>query len=492
MSTTDIVASRAGAESLLIGGRWQAADETYERFDPSRLTRLTGRFAAATEDHVRAAYVAAARAQPEWARTPAPQRAEVLRRAADLLTARAEEAARRLTADIGKVIRDARAEVARSVAILRYFAGELAQPTGETYASVDPDTLVLTVEQPLGVVCAITPWNFPFAIPTWKLAPALGFGNAVVWKPAEAASGSAVMLCEALAAAGMPDGVLNLVTGSGRALSSALTGDPRLNGITFTGSGPTGTLLRRTVADRNVKVQLELGGKNPSIVLGDADLADAARQVARAAMLATGQRCTATSRVLVEQSVLDEFSRLLAHEVEQLVVGDPHDEATDIGPVAFLQQRATVLEYLEVARAEGVTVISGQLAPPEDECFIRPVVITDVSRSSRLVREEIFGPVLIVEPVADLTAALAAANDTEFGLSAAVFTRDLLSAMRFIRHAEAGLVHVNRETAGVEPHVPFGGVKGSSSLNREQGKAARQFFTTTKTVYLRTPGANDG
>jgi aldehyde dehydrogenase (NAD+) len=336
------------------------------------------------------------------------------------------------------------------------------------------------------VTCAITPWNFPVAIPLWKLAPAIGFGNTVVWKPAEAASGSAVLLTELLAEAELPAGVLNLITGHGAELSSALTGDPRLAALTFTGSGSVGTRLRQAVADRNVKVQLELGGKNPAIVLADADLDDAALQVTRGAMLATGQRCTATSRVYVEREVADSFTRLLADQVGRLVVGDPFDEATQVGPLASSEQAKTVAEYFDLARAEGAKVIAGDLAAAPDGCFAVPTVVADVAPDSRLAREEVFGPLLVLFVVDDFDHALRAANETEFGLASAIFTRDIGKAMRFVRSTQSGLVHVNRETAGVEPHVPFGGVKGSSSLSREQGKAARQFFTTTKTVYVRS------
>ena len=470
--------------TLFIGGAWQAAEDTYERFAPSDLARLTGIFAAAGPEHVRAAYDAARAAQPAWAATPAPTRAETLRHAADQLEARAEDAARRLTSDIGKAIRDARAEVLRSAAILRYFAGELLQPVGETYPSADPTTMLLTVEEPLGVVCAITPWNFPFAIPTWKLAPALGFGNAVVWKPAEAASGSAVVLTEVFATAGLPDGVLNLVTGRGRTMSAELSGNPSLAAITFTGSGAVGVRLRQAVADRNVKVQLELGGKNPAIVLADADLEDAATQVARGAMLATGQRCTATSRAYVERSVFSQFLELLRERVLALAVGDPFDETTDIGPLASIEQRDTVDGYLKIALREQAEIITGG-ALNDDGCFVAPTILTGVAPDSALVREEIFGPVLVVQEIDDFEAGLRAANDTELGLSSALFTRDLGKVMTFVRRTRSGVVHVNRETAGVEPHVPFGGLKGSSSMSREQGKAARQFFTTTKTVYVR-------
>jgi aldehyde dehydrogenase (NAD+) len=472
--------------TLFVGGNWQGAQATYERFDPADLSRPTGTFAVAGPEHVRAAYDAAVAAQPGWAATPAPARSEVLRRAADGLEAVADDAARRLTADMGKAIRDARAEVMRSAAILRYFSGELLQPAGETYPSADPSTMLMTIEEPLGVVCAITPWNFPFAIPTWKLAPALGFGNSVVWKPAEGASGSAVFLTDVLAAAGLPDGVLNLVTGKGRMLSGELTGNPALAALTFTGSNAVGVGLRQAVADRNVKVQLELGGKNPAIVLADADLDDAAIQVARGAMLATGQRCTATSRVYVERAVFDEFLALLRARVAAFVVGDPFDEATDIGPLASVEQRDTVGSYLGVAKEQEADVVAGG-GLLETACFVAPTILTGVGTDSVLMREEIFGPVVMLEPIDDLEQGIQAANDTEFGLSAALFTRNLGRAMNFIRGINAGVVHVNRETAGVEPHVPFGGVKGSSSMSREQGKAARVFFTTTKTVYVRQP-----
>jgi len=475
------------ASTLLLNGVWRAAEASYERFDPSQPDRSAGSYALATPEHVERAYDAASAAQPSWAATPAPIRADVLRRAADLLEGRLEQAARRLTYDMGKAVRDARAEVLRSAAILRYFAGELLQPSGETYPSSDPSVMLFTIEEPLGVVCAITPWNFPFAIPTWKLAPALGFGNAVVWKPAESASGSAVLLAEVLVAAGLPAGVLNLVTGKGRTISSSLTGDSRLAVLTFTGSNLVGTQLRRAVADRNVKVQLELGGKNPAVVLADADLEDAAAQIVRGAMLSTGQRCTATSRVYVERAVAPQLRELLRQQVEQLVVGDPFDEVTDVGPLASAEQRDTVASYLQVARDEGAEIVVGGSIDSPGGCFVAPTVVAGVRPDSVLVREEIFGPVLVVEEVDDFDAALLAANDTEFGLSSAVFTRDLGKAMAFVRRTRSGLVHVNRETASVEPHVPFGGVKGSSSMHREQGKAARTFFTTTKTVYLRTP-----
>jgi len=462
-------ASLTDGATLFIGGSWRAAESGYERFDPAHLDRSTGRFAAASPQHVHAAYAAASVAQPGWAATPAPQRSEILRRAALLLEERTDEAARRLTADMGKAVRDASAEVARSVAILRYFAGELLQPSGETYPSADPATMLLTVEQALGVVCAITPWNFPFAIPTWKLAPALGFGNAVVWKPAEPASGSAVLLTEVLIAAGIPDGVLNLVTGQGRALSAELTGDPALAALTFTGSNGVGVRLRQAVADRNVKVQLELGGKNPAIVLADADLEDAASQVVRGAMLSTGQRCTATSRVYVERTVGPGFRELVKQRVTALVVGDPYDEATDVGPLGSAEQRDAVCGYLRLAHEEAAEFVTGGSGDP-DGCYVEPTVLTGVAQTSSLMREEIFGPVLILVEVDDFAAALTAANDTDFGLSSAVFTKDIGKAMAFVRGTQSGIVHVNRETAGGRAACP---VRRCQGLQQHEPRAGQ-------------------
>ncbi len=470
-------------DSLLIDGEWRGASATYERSDPANLERTTGTFAAADLSDVKDAFDAAAGAAKAWAATPMPARSEILRKAADLLEGRAEEATDRLIADMGKARRDAAPEVMRSVAILRYYAGELLQPSGERYPSSDPSTTLVTVEQPVGVVCAITPWNFPFAIPTWKIAPALGFGNSVVWKPAEIASGSAVVLADVLVEAGIPEGALSLLTGHGKEISAGLTGHDQLSALTFTGSGGVGRRLREAVADRNVKVQLELGGKNPAIVLSDADLADAAVQVTRGAMLSTGQRCTATSRAYVERSVLDEFTELLKERVDSLVVGDPSSKDTDVGPLASIEQRDTVASYLEIAENEGAEVITG--GSMLNGCYVEPTLLTRVAPESALMREEIFGPVLIVQPIDGFEEGVAAANDTQFGLSAALFTRDLGCAMRFVEMSESGLVHINRETAGVEPQAPFGGVKGSSSMSREQGKAARQFFTTSKTAYIR-------
>jgi len=484
----DISANLADGRTISIDGEWTGSDSSHERRDPAALDRVTGKFASATPGMVEDAFRSASGAFGSWAATVAEKRAAVLHRVADLLDENRALAAERLSDDMGKARADAEGEIARSAAIFRYFAGELTQPLGENYPSADDRTLLLTLEQPLGVVAVITPWNFPFAIPAWKIAPAIAFGNTVVWKPAEAASGSAVFLMRVLELAGLPPGVVNLITGSGRELSPAITGSPELAAITFTGSGPVGTLLRQAVADRNIKVQLEMGGKNAAVVLADADLDNAVEQVARGAMLATGQRCTATSRVYVAAEITDEFTASLKQKVESMTVGSPRDPGSVIGPLASTEQLETVTTYADLARAEGAEFVTGGDPHPDGNCFFNPVILTGVDPGSRLVTEEIFGPVVIVSPVDDPEEGLRLANRSEFGLSAAVFTQDLARAMSFVRGLEAGLVHVNRETAGVEPHVPFGGTKGSSNEMREQGKAARQFFTTSKTAYIRSIG----
>ena len=470
---------------LYVGGAWQAAGDVYERNNPARPHELVGRFAIAGRAHVDAAYAAARAAARGWAGTAAIERGQVLEGAAALLETRAEEIAQALTAEEGKAIRDARAEVHRGVAILRYFAAECLQPEGEVYASATPDTLLFTVREPLGVVTAITPWNFPVAIPLWKIAPALAFGNAVVWKPAEIAPLCAVKLTEVLAEAGLPPGVLNLLTGpASGGLGDALTSHAAVDAITFTGSNRIGAAIRRQAAERGAKVQLELGGKNPVVVLPDANLERAADLAVRGAMLSTGQRCTSTSRAILVDDCADSFIAEVVKRVNALRVGDPADEQTDVGPLASAAQYKMVSDYFAIAREEGYQpACGGTAADPSGGYFVEPTVYLDVAPGSRIWREEIFGPVLALTYARDFDEAIALANDSEFGLSASVFTRDLRTALQFARRIEAGVVHINGETAGAEPHVPFGGMKASSSHSREQGKAARDFFTDIKTIY---------
>jgi aldehyde dehydrogenase (NAD+) len=335
------------------------------------------------------------------------------------------------------------------------------------------------------VVAIITPWNFPIAIPAWKIAPALAHGNAVVWKPSDVTPLSAVRLVEALDDAGLPAGVLNLLTGFPDEIGDALVDDPRLTGISFTGSLPVGRAIQARALARGVKVQLELGGKNPVIVLADADLDLAVEQTVRGAMLSTGQKCTATSRALVVDAVAEEFTERLVARVEALRVGDPLEPETDVGPVVSAAQRDRVASYLDIARGEGHRLATGGTLPSIDGGhFVSPTLYLDVDPGSRIGQEEIFGPVLATMHVASFDEAITIANRVRYGLSASIFTRDLQAAMTFARRIEAGIVHVNSETPGAEPHAPFGGMKDSSSHSREQGDAARHFYTDTKTVYI--------
>jgi aldehyde dehydrogenase (NAD+) len=475
----------APARRLLIGGHWRSAGQTFERVNPARPSEIVGRSAAATPSDVDAAYAAAASAAADWRARPAPDRGAILHRAADLVAEREPELATTLTLEEGKAIRDARAEVRRAATILRYFAGECLQPVGAVYPSATCETLIQTIREPLGVVCAITPWNFPLAIPAWKLAPALAFGNTVVWKPAEIASGSAALLAEALHDAGLPAGALNLLTGSAATIGDALISHPAMAGITFTGSNAVGRRIGVVAAERGAKVQLELGGKNAVVVMPDSDLDRAVGCTVRGAMLSTGQRCTATSRAIVVGDCYDEFVERLIAAVNALVVGDPLDESTDVGPVASAAQHQTVRSYLEIARREGLRLAcGGSASDPADGYYVEPTVYGDVDPGSRVARDEIFGPVLAVIRAANLDDALEIANASEYGLSASVFTRELNVALDFARRIECGVVHINGETAGAEPQVPFGGMKASSSHSREQGKAAVEFFTDVKTIYL--------
>ncbi len=381
----------------------------------------------------------------------------------------------------------------RAAQILRWFAGEAAQPVGDVLPSAGATTFLWSERVPLGVVSVITPWNFPVAIPVWKIAPALAFGNTVVWKPSELTPLCAIRVAEVLHEAGLPAGVLNLVHGLPAAIGDAVTGDERIAALTFTGSTGTGRAIQQAVVGRGVKTQLELGGKNPVIVLDDADLDQAVEQTLRGAMWSTGQKCTATSRALVLPGIRDAFTQRLAERAAALRVGDPLAEGTQIGPVVSRPQQEKVLGYLDVAAEEGHALLAGGRAaqPAGDGWFVAPTVYGGVDPASRLGQEEVFGPVVGIIPVDSLEQAVEVANGTPYGLSASIFTRDIARAFAFVREVEAGMVHVNSETAGAEPQAPFGGTKDSSSGSREQGKAAVSFFTETKTVYLDMPAATD-
>ncbi|WP_127587418.1 aldehyde dehydrogenase family protein [Paenibacillus koleovorans] len=474
------------AYNNLINGRWVGARSGQLRPDinPSRSAEVLGQFPDSDPADLNDALEAAAAALPKWRSLSIIARGDILYRAADLITARADAIARDLTLEEGKTLPEAKGETLRAAAILRYYAGEARQEIGEVYAATDPTTMLYTKREPLGIVGVITPWNFPIAIPAWKIAPALIYGNTVVWKPADITPLTAFHLATALHDAGVPAGVLNLVYGRGSKLGNVLVEDSRVRGISFTGSNGVGRRIGVACATRGAKYQLEMGGKNAAVVLADADLELAVEMTIRGAMRSTGQKCTATSRVIVEQSIVGAFTEALAERCRKLVVGDPLDSATYMGPLASLDQQKTVLDYIEIGRQEGARLVTGGTQTDNTGFFVSPTVFTAVDPHSRLATEEIFGPVVAVVPATGLEQALQLANDSSFGLSTAVFTKDLTKALRFVDEVECGIIHVNSETAGAEPHVPFGGMKESSSSSREQGKSAREFYTQVKTIYL--------
>lgn len=472
-----------------VAGAWRGGSATFQDLNPAHPSETVAQVrladAAITSDAVEAAH----RAFSTWGTTPAPARGDILRKAADLLEARVETVARDLAREEGKALFEATGETKRAVAILRYYAGQTLEPDGETYPSASPITLLFARREPVGVVAAITPYNFPIAIPAWKIAPALAYGNTLVWKPAEQVPLTATHFLQALIDAGIPDGVINLVLGKGSVVGPVLTGHDAIDAVTFTGSNEVGRFIQREATSQGKKVQLELGGKNPAIVLRDADLDLAVEQVARGAFYSAGQKCTATSRVIVEEPIVQEFAERLSEVARTWKLGDPLETDTKVGPLVSENQLQTVLGYLEVARQDHATFMAGgdQHVELDGGYYVRPTVLTEVPPTSRVVREEIFGPVAAVLSASSLKEAITMANDTPFGLTASLFTRDLGSALRFAQDIRAGVVKINQESAGIEFQVPFGGMKSSSSGSREQGKVARDFFTQWKTVYLDQP-----
>jgi alpha-ketoglutaric semialdehyde dehydrogenase len=477
-----------------IAGEWKpaASGGTMESRNPANRDEVIGIFASSGREDVDAAAAAAEEAYRTWRFSSPITRANILHKAANILESRIPDVGRELTREEGKTLKEGIGETTRAVQILRYFAGEAQQPAGEHYPSANPLTLLYTTREPLGVVAVVTPWNFPIAIPAWKIAPALAFGNTVVFKPASLTPLLAVRLVEALAEAGLPAGVLNLVTGPANEVGDPLVRDPRVVAISFTGSNETGAALRKVAAERGAKLQLELGGKNPAIVLADADLEHALAQVISGAMMSAGQKCTATSRAIVDRSIAGRFTEMLSERIGGLKVGDPLAAETQVGPLVDERAAERVAGEVSAARQAGSELVVGGQRLGGDlarGAFLAPALFADVDPKSRLGQEELFGPMLGVIPVDGLEEAMQVANSVKFGLSASIFTRDLGRALAFAREIEAGVVHVNSETAGAEPQVPFGGMKGSSSYSREQGKAAREFFTQTKTVYIDPPPA---
>ncbi|MCA1299460.1 aldehyde dehydrogenase family protein [Stappia indica] len=468
----------------LIAGEWLAGVDAVENRSPSDVTDLVGLYARADADQVNRAVMAARAALPAWAGASPQVRADLLDRVGLRLAERKEELGRVLAREEGKTLAEAIGEVGRAAQVFRFFAGEAIRVAGDAVASVRADVDVDVTREPVGVVGLITPWNFPIAIPAWKIAPALCYGNTVVCKPADLTPASAHLLAEILHEAGAPAGVFNLVMGTGAIVGNALVEHPEVDAISFTGSVGVGRALAVRAASGLKKVQLEMGGKNPMVVMEDADLDVAVAACLNGAFFSTGQRCTASSRLIVCDPIYDEFAERLAAAAAASKVGDALDPATAIGPVVSAKQLNSNLEYVALAASEGAEVIGGERLNEEREGYYqRPALFLNATNDMRTSREEIFGPCASLIRARDFDEALALANDTEFGLSAGICTSSLAYARNFKRHAQAGMVMVNLPTAGVDYHVPFGGRKGSSYGSREQGRYAAEFYTTVKTAY---------
>ncbi|MGG4144082.1 alpha-ketoglutaric semialdehyde dehydrogenase GucD [Paenibacillus algorifonticola] len=474
-----------------IGGEWisSSSGEVEASLNPSAKGEIVGWVQSSGTDDLNAAVLAAREAQPIWRKLAAPARGEYLFKAAAALERRLDEVAETMAREMGKTLPEAKGETARGVAILRYYAGEGMRKTGDVIPSTDSEALMLTTRVPLGVVGVITPWNFPIAIPLWKMAPALIYGNTVVLKPATETAVTAVKLMECLAEAGFPAGTVNLVTGKGSVVGQAMAEHPFIQGITFTGSNQTGKRIGMAALARGAKYQLEMGGKNPLIVAADADLDQAVEAAVNGGFRSTGQKCTATSRVIIANDIFEPFVSKLLARTEELKVGSALASDTWMGPCASEQQYNNVASYIRQGVEEGAVLLHGGGKPEgldQEGYYIEPAIFDQVDASMAIAREEIFGPVLALLRFDTIEEALAIANDTEFGLSASIFTQNIAHMLSFIQDMDAGLIRINSESAGVELQAPFGGMKQSSSHSREQGQAAIEFFTSIKTVFIKS------
>tara|TARA_A100001037_G_C15130763_1_gene628578 strand:- start:777 stop:2237 length:1461 start_codon:yes stop_codon:yes gene_type:complete len=473
-----------------INGSWTdgSSGDVSTSTNPADLSDIVGEFQASTVTDADAAITAAHNVKESWRRTSGLARGGYLLKAASYLEANLEEYAQAITREAGKSIVESRGEVGRAVALLQYYGVEGSNPVGSVVPSVNPDILLYTNRMPLGVVSLITPWNFPLAIPIWKMAPALAYGNTIVLKPASAAPYVSTLIAKMWEAVDLPDGVFNLVTGSGGSVGNELITNSKVAAISFTGSTRIGMNIAAESAKRHKRYQLEMGGKNPVVVLPDADLEQAAEITVSGAMKYSGQKCTATSRAIVVGKVMEDFTNLVVEKTNALKIGPGADPESIIVPVIDHASKDNITSMIERGVADGGTVLAGGGVPSGDlydkGTFVEPTVINNVASDAYVACEEIFGPVLSILPAADADDALEIANSVEYGLSAGIFTKDLNSVLDFADRIEAGVVKINGETAGLEPQVPFGGMKASSSGDREQGKAAIEFFTQTKTIYV--------
>ena len=474
-----------------INGKWleSKSGKTFPNINPANIDETVGHFQASNAADIELACSAAAAAQLAWADLPATRRGEYLFKAADLLENRLLQLGAEMTREEGKTLPEAVGEVKRAINIFRYFGGEGSRQFTYQVPSERENVLCYTIRKPLGTVALITPWNFPSAIPAWKIAPALIAGNTVVIKPASLAPLSSYRLVEALHEAGIPAGAINYVTGSGGSAGDALTSHPAIKAVSFTGSTSVGSALYKKVSERRIRIQLEMGGKNPTVVLGDADLDYAADILINGAFFSTGQKCTACSRAVIERGIYEPLVEKLIEKTRQLKVGNGLEPGVQIGPAVDQAQLETDLEYIDVANREGAQLLCGGKRLTGDiydqGYFIEPTIFSGVTSEMRIAQEEVFGPVLALMIAEDFDDALRIANDVKFGLSASIVSKDLTLVHKFINRIEAGLITVNLPTAGVEYQLPFGGTKESSYGMREQGPQALDFYSETRTVYLK-------
>jgi len=469
----------------LIDGEWVAGAGEQPNINPSDTSDVIGRYAQADARHAETAIAAAHAAFPAWSRSTPQQRFDLLDAVGSEILARKDEIGRLLSREEGKILPEGIGETVRAAMIFKFFAGEALRCGGEVIPSVRPGVGVEIFRQPVGVVGLIAPWNFPIAIPAWKIAPALAYGNCVVFKPAELVPGCGWVLADILQRCGVPKGVFNLAMGPGQVVGNALVTSHKVDAISFTGSVGTGRRIIAACAGRGAKVQAEMGGKNPLVVLDDADLGVAVNAAVQSAYFSTGQRCTASSRIVVTEGIHDRFVAAVIEKLASLKIDHALKAGTDIGPVVDQRQLAGNLKYIDIARAEGgLVAFGGEPLTRETAGFYQqPALITETTNAMRINREEVFGPVASVVRAKNYDEALILANDTEFGLSSGICTTSLKYATHFKQNAQAGMVMVNLPTAGVDYHVPFGGRKGSSYGPREQGSYAREFYTTVKTAY---------
>jgi aldehyde dehydrogenase (NAD+) len=479
------IATEITEYSNFINGQWvkSSASRTVDNINPARPTEVIGRVRMSTREETKAAIEAAQNAFPAWSELPAPKRGDSLFAIHRALERRKQEVAEMLTREEGKILRESLGEVQKALNILEFIAGEGRRLGGVTRPSEMANTFCYTVRVPLGVVSLITPWNFPVAIPIWKIAPAILAGNTCVFKPATLTPGTAVMLMEIFEEAKLPAGVVNLVLGSGAEVGDELITHPAIKAVSFTGSNEIGCKLYAEAAARHIKVQCEMGGKNPIVVLDDADLELAVESTAQGAFGSTGQRCTATSRVIIDEAVADRFVELLKHKAEAVKVGDGLDASVGMGPSVDRHQMEKVVEYIEIGRKEATLVTGGERAGG-DGWFVQPTIFDHVKIDMRIAQEEIFGPVVSVIRVKGVDEAIKAANSVEYGLSSSIYSNDVGRVFKFIDKIETGITHVNSPTMGGEAQLPFGGMKATGVGSREMNEEAFDFFTEIKTVYI--------